>query len=334
MLAPRFAFHNRRRRGFTMIELLVVIVIIAILLALLLPAVVSGLEAARRTRCRNNLHQIGIAFHNYNGVHGTLPIGARKQGTFGPSWMVGLLPHVDQENVYVKFNMIAQGNGSPVTFGANGTMANGWMLSLFRCPSSITPEFVTVGGVKLMNTSYVGISGSTSVANFIETRVNTYLLPSLSKMGVISGGGLLIPNAAVSFKQVVDGLSNTLLLGECSDYAISSTGAQMDITGGSASGWYCGTSGGGTPPFFINGANNMPVYNLTTIEYPLGTRDYSLSGIYINRSPTIPLISAHGNIVMLLFADGSARAAPNSLDLLTLRRLATRDDGVTVSFEN
>ena len=89
-----------RRRAFTLIELLVVIAIIAILIALLLPAVQQARESARRTQCRNNLKQLGIALHNYADSHGMLPAGhmdtytdyvsagARHQF----SWLTALLP--------------------------------------------------------------------------------------------------------------------------------------------------------------------------------------------------------------------------------------------------
>lgn len=333
MLAPPFSFRHRIRRGFTLIELLVVVAIIGILLAMLLPAILSALESARRTRCRNNLRQIGLALHNYHDANKSFPIGARKQGTFGPSWLVALLPYVEQENVYNKFNMTAAGNGNPVTCPANGTSMNNWVLNLFRCPSSITPELITVGSFRVMNSSYVGISGSSDTPDFNEDRVNTYLVPSQSKTGYISGGGCLIPNKAINLTEIADGTSCTIIVGECSDFANSSTGP-VDITGGSTTGWFCGTSGAGTPPKFINGANNMPVFNLTTILYPLGTRDYSLPGIYVNRSPNNPLISSHGSIVMLLLADGSVRAASTALDLLTLRKLATRDDSLPISWED
>ena len=68
-------FRHRSRSGFTLIELLVVIAIIAILIALLLPAVQQAREAARRTQCRNNMHQMGIALHNYHDANSLFPMG-------------------------------------------------------------------------------------------------------------------------------------------------------------------------------------------------------------------------------------------------------------------
>ena len=100
----------RRSHGFTLIELLVVIAIIAILIALLLPAVQQAREAARRTQCRNNLKQIGLALHNYHDNFNVFPMGysdimagnSERHGA-GWSWMSSILPQIDQAPLYNRF---------------------------------------------------------------------------------------------------------------------------------------------------------------------------------------------------------------------------------------
>jgi len=99
------------QRGFTLIELLVVIAIIAVLIALLLPAVQQAREAARRTQCRNNLKQIGLALHNYHDVYNSFPNNyAAYRGANGFSWMVRILPFMVQRGITCadcsKWNML------------------------------------------------------------------------------------------------------------------------------------------------------------------------------------------------------------------------------------
>ena len=137
------------RRGFTLIELLVVIAIIAILVALLLPAVQQAREAARRTSCRNNLKQLGLALHNYHDVHRTFPAGYYSYPTrdgsgpawaridpqtwdAGPGWGWGtmLLPYVDQANVANQIDPEGQ------IWDPAYTDQIATNLSVFRCPSS------------------------------------------------------------------------------------------------------------------------------------------------------------------------------------------------------
>ena len=105
-----------RTNGFTLIELLVVIAIVAVLIALLLPAVQLAREAARRTQCRNNMHEIGVAIHNYLDAHSCFPIavtneylgltycGSHYSGQ-GTVWRTHLLPYVDEVALYNSYNM-------------------------------------------------------------------------------------------------------------------------------------------------------------------------------------------------------------------------------------
>jgi prepilin-type N-terminal cleavage/methylation domain-containing protein len=161
-----------RRNAFTLIELLVVIAIIAILIALLLPAVQQAREAARRTQCKNNLKQIGLAVHNYESTYRTLPINRYGDYSFpsvwgGPyensaswSWLASILPYVDQGPLYNAANIpnVTLQNSPQVGVG----------VALFTCPSD------SIGGqsarqelshylrtsMQVGTTSYKGVQGA------------------------------------------------------------------------------------------------------------------------------------------------------------------------------
>ena len=87
-----------RRSAFTLVELLVVIAIIGVLVALLLPAVQAAREASRRTKCQNNIRQLGLGVHNFSDVNGGVLIPARINYQY-LGWTVMLLPYIEQDNL-------------------------------------------------------------------------------------------------------------------------------------------------------------------------------------------------------------------------------------------
>ena len=139
-----------RRRGFTLIELLVVIAIIAVLIALLLPAVQQAREAARRSTCKNNFKQLGLAIHNYHDTYGQFPASCMNPGSylsnyFVPAGMVRnhtgylyLLPYMDQAPLYNQINFsLATGKADWNSTGGGGDQT---VLAKARVPSLECPS--------------------------------------------------------------------------------------------------------------------------------------------------------------------------------------------------
>lgn len=326
---------GKLRGGFTLVELLVVIAIIGVLIALLLPAVQQAREAARRMSCSNNLKQVGLGLHNYHDSYRAFPLGSRVQGneTFGPSWWAGMLPFLEQAALFDSLNLSLDHCG----FNANSGVLTGASPPMMVCPSY--PGDVTGGywtGDWDSKATYAGISGANaSTSNFTESRVaaccNCCDHSGAQDDGVVSAGGLLIANKSLSFKDVVDGTSNTLAVGEIGGIMFTAnasaystiSGERVEMTAAGHHGWLMGTTGTGT-------LSPHRAFNLTTIRYAPNSKNYDRPGINVNFGPNNPLQSEHPGGVMTLSVDGHVNFIAETIDLDMLKLMATRDDGQTI----
>ena len=326
-----------RRSGFTLIELLVVIAIIAILVALLLPAVQQAREAARRSQCKNNLKQIGLALHNYHDTSLSFPIGVRTaaQGGWGGSFWMALLPYLDQAPLYDSltfdgrsYGYTGQGIGQTI----NGPLVRGKVFDFLKCPSSPLPILAnTGGGILSQKAQYVGISGAVNDAVVsANTFVNSTATPqynsdnccSCPSQGIHARGGVLLSLKTVNFKDMTDGTSNIIAISEQSGFATNALGQDVQINNNH--GWMMGTDGNSE----VHRARH---FNLTTIRYAANAvtevGGAVLPGVCNNDGANNGVFSAHTGGVHALLADGAVRFLSSNMDLSILKRAATRNDG-------
>lgn len=192
-----------RKRGFTLIELLVVIAIIAILIALLLPAVQQAREAARRTQCKNNLKQLGLALHNYHDVHKMFPpsvIFAPDANLSGPgdgrSWLFQLLPYFEQANLYNAADLSVPTNLDPVSSER---------LAALACPSDPNSNTVISFGQDMGMTSYLGNGSHRGIGS-------SQFFYDCGPVADLTSGTII--RRGVRMRDITDGTSNTFLAGE------------------------------------------------------------------------------------------------------------------------
>ena len=219
---------HTKQHGFTLIELLVVIAIIAILIALLLPAVQQAREAARRSSCKNNLKQIGLALHNYHDTHKTFPPGwvawldcpspindSYRTGGDQYAWSMLILPYMDEAAIYnlqdfAAGNIVCSGSNPELT-GSSGpmpapTVANGLAtpIDTFMCPSDISPTIRTGQGWSdgYPKSNYLGNYGRVA--------------RSPHGFSISENTGIFRCDSKVQIRDIIDGTSNTIMVGEVS----------------------------------------------------------------------------------------------------------------------
>lgn len=332
-LRPR---RSRSHRGFTLIELLVVIAIIAILIALLLPAVQQAREAARRSQCKNNLKQIGLALHNYLEAQGAFPLsmasdgGGMGGGSGAGEWSIQarILPYLDQANL---FNIadLEQDYDAAVNVPVKTQR-----VPIYLCPSETNDRVRTSGGAAIHYPLSYGFNGGTwNVWNVATGQ---------------TGNGAFAPNSKFRPRDFTDGTSNTLGFSEVKAFtAYNRDGGAGTATLPANAAAVTGLigSGGSNKPNsghteWVDGRVHQTGFTTTLTPNALVTvpgGDRPNEGDYTScredNSCTTPTYAAvtsrswHTGTVNSLLMDGSVRSISENIDLGTWRNLGSRNDG-------
>jgi prepilin-type N-terminal cleavage/methylation domain-containing protein/prepilin-type processing-associated H-X9-DG protein len=322
-----------RRNAFTLIELLVVIAIIAVLIALLLPAVQQARESARRTQCKNNLKQIGLALHNYHDTYRQFPISigwhpnGSQNGNFSDK--VFLLPYLDRAPEFQGTNFNAPPWDSSGWFGTNNIAVHSKRLPVFNCPSQ---PFESNGGQA--NFTYainVGTVGNGQFTNGSHNGIASFCGPD---------GGTGPSDPPVTIGSVVDGTSNTAAY---SEFIIDGMGtpnkqqvhnwgaagandaaARQSCLGQTALSGRNGTGGNRGASWAWSFVGNGSVYTHTMA--PNDQPCHSWTGDWEGNT-LMSANSMHTGGVHVLMTDGSVRFVAQTIDYNTWVAIGTRNLG-------
>lgn len=306
-----------RRHGFTLIELLVVIAIIAILIALLLPAVQQAREAARRSTCKNNLKQLGLAIHNYHDIHNAFPMcyGTSIPNTNPPqfaidsrgrSWMMAILPQIDQAPLFNQIN-----HGEPLSRPENQLVAQ-QVIPAYLCPSDSDNNGKMTGRANVGNATSPAANLPWGVNNYKMSCGSNWAAGSASAFapvtsptgrGAGSNNGLDVSNGFMGrnaaapvmtrTRDITDGLSQTFAIGESIPSRVNHTWWW----------WFNGTTATNAVPlnYFVKNTN------IAVGDWP---NNYSFGSKHVGG----------GHFTM---GDGSVKFVSENVDLNTYRAVST-----------
>lgn len=314
-------------RGFTLIELLVVIAIIAVLIALLLPAVQQAREAARRTQCKNNMKQLGLATHNYLDVFGMFPIASRDKA----SQLVGMLPYMDGAALYNQVNF----TGVSFNQSINGKILDAYIVPGLQCPSEpqnvVSPSgrasssySFSLGAQQLEATNGCNLNAVVSAYPapfdpdgnredpFQRGNVRSdYGVPS--QISGVFGRGYFSSWSA-KMKDITDGSSNTIAMGEVRFFCNKWNWLDGRGWANGDSHWY-----GTAPPI-----------NFPTCSDSAGFNNGACTLNQDNWNSQFGFKSKHVGGAHLLLCDGSVRFVSQNIDMFTYQKLGDRADNQVV----
>lgn len=340
---------GRRRSGFTLIELLVVIAIIAVLIALLLPAVQQAREAARRTQCRNNLKQIGLALHNYLSTYTVFPFGKGASYTGAASYArwsqhAMILPFIDQAPLYnsVNFNAAPEtpGMGGVVAFmpaysSPSNTTACRTVIPGFMCPSDLAPSDPWNA-----QNNYAGNQGGWLCDRSDAPGAATDVSPSEVQTGVFY---YLSHCSAAS---ITDGMSQTVFFSEKirgqgtpdpkSDLYVISPQTSLASTYSTCQAITPATATPLTSKWgysWVMGENCCTQYNHVSTPNTYSCGGTGFSGTMTNMAMQVSANSRHTGGVHAMMGDGATRFVSENIDLNVWRAVGTRAGGEAVSTE-
>ncbi len=295
----------RKHQAFTHVESIIVLGVVFLLLATGLPAVQRAREDSRSVKCKNNLKMHGLAMHNYHDVFGMFPpgwISKQMEGAGHPStgWQSMILPFVDEAPLYNQLEMT-----EPVYTSRDHTLLKK-PIENYRCPMDSTPSENPVRG-DWGTSNYVGSFGPRPIPRWSVSQSNTAFWPGNTSAVVPEKErklyGLFQVNRGTRMREITDGTSNTLMLGE------------KGIQAGAAL-W----------PGPRSNHHESDVVGDVSVASPFNQSQYGFS-------------SRHDGFVQFAFCDGSVHAIPLDIEsrdfdtreeMGVLQRLAAKADGQTI----